>query len=382
MYNFDASATTAMDEQCIQIYQQVAQQGLGNTNSLHDLGGHAFVLVEKARQQLAQLLGAQSEEIYFTGSGTEGNLLAITQIAKGLREKGQHIIMSQGEHPSVDSAVAFLTELGFTVTSIPFQKDGRVDGQQIMEAIQQDTVLLIVQHVNSELGTIQPIEKIGSIAKTHNIHLHVDCVQSFGELDCRLVTKTAHSLTIASHKIYGPAGIAAVWIRKGTPWQPLFPGLTQEQGFRGGTHATASIVSFVAAAQFAVNTMEERYSDMWHKRRYCIQQLQRVIPKEALTIYEATTAAHQLPHILGLGIYPIEGQELLLACNAKGLAISTGSACQVGMDVPSKAMYALQVPLQAAKEFIRISFDRTITLEKIDSLIATLAATYQARIRG
>lgn len=365
MINFDHSATTPLDRKAADVYETVATTLYGNMNSLHDIGGKASRLLERSRVRLAEQLDVAPHRLYFTASGTESNLLAITQLALGQKERGMHIVMSRGEHPSVDSAVAFLETIGFRVTSIPLQRNGIVDLDALKRAMTDETTVLIVQHANPEIGVIQPIEQLSYLAKRYGAALLVDAVQTFGELDVSDITPYVDALTIASHKIYGPKGVAAAYIRPRVRWSPLFPGLTHESGFRGGTVNVPGIVSFVTASTEALRTRIERQERYKRLRERFLQPLRKTFG-ERLTVYEHPT--EQLPHIIGFGIYPIEGQLLMLRLNEKGYAISTGSACQVGMQVASKAMYALGVSEDRAKEFVRVSFGRDTTEEEIDGL--------------
>ena len=248
MNYFDYAATTPLHPEAANVYLKLAQQCYGNTSSLHEIGAEAQNMLTYCRQQIAEMLNVNSTGIYFTSGGTESNLLSIISLAKANRHKGNHIITTAGEHPSVDSAMTYLQEEGFTVTVIPFTREGVVDLDLFQKALTAQTILASVQHINPEIGTIQPLEQIAAILRERNILLHSDCVQSFGKVDVKPVARLVDSLTISSHKIYGPKGVGMVYIHPRHRLIPVFPGLVNESGFRGGTVNVPGIAAFATAA--------------------------------------------------------------------------------------------------------------------------------------
>jgi cysteine desulfurase len=231
-----------------------------------------------------------------------------------------------------------------------------------------------VQHINPEIGTIQPLEKIGTILKERSILFHSDCVQSFGKIDLKPIAKIVDSLTISSHKVYGPKGVGVAYINPRHRLVPVFPGLVHESGFRGGTVNVPGIAAFVTAAKLAEEMInrKETYSDF---RNAFLKKIVKY--PELFTIYQSNDIDQQLPQIIGLGIKNVEGQLIMLELNRHGFAISTGSACKVGQQNASKVMVALQVDPQKTKEFIRISFGKGTTLESVDALTDKLVQIAQ-----
>lgn len=362
MIYFDFAATTPLDSEAAEVYLKVATEYYGNSSSLHDIGGLAAALLENCREELASLVGIDKKGLFFTSGGSEGNFLAIEALLSSPQKEGNHIIAGMAEHSSIHGALNRLKKAGFEITRVPMNSKGLIDREQLFKSIRPETVLLALQHVNSEIGTIQPLEEIAKICKTNRIHLHSDFVQSFGKLDVRSIAPLVSSFSFSGHKFYGPKGIGGVYMNPQMNWEPFFPGSTHERGFRPGTLNVPAIAAMTAAAQKIFGRMEEDRHKYQLLRRAFIETLEPM--KEKITIYQADDAS-QLPNIIGLRIAGIEGQWMMLECNRLGFAISTGSACQVGMQTPSKVTQALGLDNQAAKEFIRISFGHTTSLEDV-----------------
>lgn len=369
MHYFDYAATTPLHPDAAYVYGKLAQECYGNTSSLHEIGGEAQNMLALCRNEFAELLGVNAAGIYFTSGGTESNVLSIISLANANRHRGSHIITSAGEHPSVDSALDYLKKDGFTVTVVPFDDNGRVDIDLFEKALQNDTILVSIQHINPELGTIQPLEQIAQLIAGRATLFHSDCVQSFGKMDLTLIAKIVDSLTVSSHKVYGPKGVGAVYINPVQRIVPVFPGFVHESGFRGGTVNVPGIAAFVTSAKLCLKNDFDA-EKFWNYRTLMIDELKKY-PKQ-FTIYESTDPAHQLPQIIGLGISNLEGQLMMLELNRLGFAVSTGSACQIGQQHASKAMMALRIDPQKAKEFIRISLGTSTTTETVSALTNSL----------
>lgn len=369
MHYFDYAASTPLHPEASHVFVKLSEQCYGNTSSLHDVGGVAQNMLALCRQEFADLLGIQTAGVYFTSGGTESNLLSIISLAKANRHRGKHIITTAGEHPSIDSALDYLQQEGFTVTVVPFDQSGHVDLQIFQKALREDTILASVQHINPEIGVIQPMEKIAELLKDRQILLHSDCVQSFGKMNLKPIAKIVDSLTVSSHKVYGPKGVGAAYIHPRHRIIPVFPGFVHEAGFRGGTVNVPGIASFITAA---ILCAKNSYDTKKYKALRSIFMDELNKHSELFTIYEASTAEAQLPQIIGLGVNNVEGQLIMLELNRYGFAISTGSACQVGQQHSSKAMLALQVDPQRAKEFIRISFGHSTTIVCVQQLVGQL----------
>lgn len=371
MNYFDYAASTPLHSEAALVYTKLSESCYGNTSSLHEVGAMAQNMLAYCRGEFADMLRVESAGIYFTAGGTESNLLSILSLAKANKHKGNHIITTLGEHPSVDSALEYLREDGFMITKIPFTQDGFVNLDLFKKAITDTTILVSVQHINPEIGTIQPLKEISEIVKEHEILLHSDCIQSFGKVDLQSVANLVDSLTISAHKVYGPKGVGVAYINPKHRIVPVFPGLVHESTFRGGTVNVPGIAAFTTAAK-----MSQHNKELFTTFRNAFSD--KIKPfSELFTMYDCDDKDKQLPQIVGLRVHHVEGQLMMLELNRRGYAISTGSACQVGQQTSSKAMMALQIEPQEAKEFIRISFGNTTTLESVRALADCLIQVRQ-----
>lgn len=357
MIYMDYAATSPMTKQAIQVYSEVAGSIYGNASSLHDAGGRAQYVVEEARKIVAEKIGVHTDGIIFTGSGTEGNILAILSLARASK-RGKHIITSMAEHTSVHAAMNTLEQEGFEVTKLPFTEAGLVDIRQLQQAIRTDTALISIQHVNSEIGSIQPIAEISKIAVDAHIPIHVDCVQSFCKLSFKDFIESVDAVTVSAHKIGGPKGCGAVYINPKCRVVPVFPGVTHEKGMRGGTLDTPAIVSMAAA----IEAYQYQIEDFWLLRKH----LKEMLHADFLVI-EAEEPS-QLPSIFGVCLPGVEGQLVLLKLNEHGIFISTGSACDINSASGTKAILAMGYSFSTARQFFRISFGVETTIEQIEKL--------------
>ncbi|MFF2753829.1 cysteine desulfurase family protein [Psychrobacillus sp. NPDC058041] len=367
MNYLDYAASMPMTENALATYLQAATYFTANPSSPHDAGNKAALLVEQSRQKIAQSAHVNPDGVYFTGSGTEGNLIAIMSIARALanRGKGKHIITSMAEHTSVHAAMNSLEIEGFKVTRLPFTEEGIVSLTAIKEAITEDTILLSIQHVNPEIGSIQPIEAIAQITKQYGVRFHVDCVQSFGKLPLDTFSNDVDAMTFSAHKIGGPKGCGAIYINPRCPVQPLFPGLTHEKSLRGGTIDTPAIAAFAVALQ---HEQEEQIIDRhWTFRR----RMQEAFRGTNCTFVEAPSQ-FQFPSVCGMRILGMEGQLVMLKLNELGIYISTGSACDVNSASGTKAILAMGYDIDEARQFFRISFGPSTSEENIEHLIQAL----------
>lgn len=377
MKYFDYAATCPLDEEAGEIYIKIATQVFGNSQSLHDIGDQARNLLEACRSELSQMLGVSIEGVYFTSGGSEGNFLAIEALLSGKKKTGKHIITAIAEHSSVHSSIERLKASGYHVTYLPFNKKGAIDIEEFTNSIREDTVLAVIQHGNSEIGTIQPIPELGQICKEHQILFHTDCVQTFGKTDLKMIVSYVDSLSISSHKFYGPKGTGAVYIRPQLAWSPTFPNTTHEKGFRPGTVNVPGIAAMTIAAQKSIAKLEESQLHYLKLRKLFISSLDPI--KNRIQVH-GSDEQQQLPNIIGMSIEGIEGQWMLLECNRKGYCISTGTACHSGMHAPSQTMTALGYSSKKAKEYFRLSLGRNTTEADIKSL-ADLFVTISSKIK-
>nr|WP_026682491.1 IscS subfamily cysteine desulfurase [Priestia megaterium] len=367
MKYFDYAATTPIDPEVLAIYQETALSYWGNTSSLHDQGTKAKGLLESCRDKLASILHVSSDGIYFTSGGTEANHIAIITLALSRQDRGKHIITTMAEHSSVFSSTAYLRKAGFKITEIPFLQNGQLDFYALTDAIQNDTILISVGHANSEIGSIQPIEAISKQVRGQNILLHSDCVQSFGKIDIASISPFVDAMSLSSHKIYGPKGVGAVFIRPEYRVTGIFPNETHERGIRGGTVNTPGIAAFVAAALKLTN---KDWKKMYQLRTTFFEHLGSNWEKR-FTIIESPSDV-QLPHVIGLTVNGREGQWVMLECNRRGFHISTGSACHQELQSPARTIIAMGVMEEKQREFIRISFGQDTTLDDVIQLAQLL----------
>ncbi|GLC90591.1 cysteine desulfurase family protein [Lysinibacillus piscis] len=352
MIYLDYAATSPMTAKAIEAYSEVAKRYYGNSASLHDLGGQAHHFVEQARAIIANALQVKSDGVIFTGSGTEGNILAILSLAM-VAKKGKHIISSQAEHTSVHAALNTLEKMGYRITKLPLKSNGCISVEQLREAIEEETSVISIQHVNSEIGSIQPIADIAHMAKQANILLHVDCVQSFCKVPLQV---QVDALTVSAHKIGGPKGCGAIYINPTLRVPALTPGVTHERGLRGGTLDTPAIVAFATAV--------EEYKYEQHHYEKLRQFFKQHLPKNCCLI----ESEEQLPTICGIVMRKVEGQYVLLKLNEAGICISTGSACDIHSDSGTKAILSMGYSVTEARQFFRISFGPSTTIEQLETV--------------
>lgn len=373
---FDFAATCPIDDEALQAYVKASKSYFGNTSSPHDTGSQASALVEECRDTLATMTGVQKEGLYFTSGGTESNFIAIYALLSAKKKKGNHIIISQSEHASIQNVISKLEGEGYSVTKIPLTPEGIIDVDALQKAMTEDTVLVSVQHVNPEIGTIQPLAQIKQICKDTETYLHSDCVQSFGKVDLREVTPYLDSYSVSSHKVYGPKGVGAVYINPVLSPQPYFPNGTHERGIRPGTLNVPGIVGFTVAAQAMDQKLESNrahYLKLYQTFMNSIESAQSHLDVLPSSYHEGFSA------IVGLCVKGIEGQWMMLEANRKGFSFSTGSACSAGNQTPSKTLLAMGVPEEEAKSFIRISFGKDQTEEDVTELAQLLVQTVQER---
>ncbi|WP_040207814.1 IscS subfamily cysteine desulfurase [Neobacillus jeddahensis] len=375
MIYFDFAATTPMDYEAAEVYIKVATEIFGNTSSLHDIGGQAQTLLENCRKELAALLDVDKKGLYFTSGGSESNFLAIEALLSSPLKNGKHIIAGMAEHSSVHGVLTRLERLGYEITLLPFNSKGLIDQEQLINSIKPETILVALQHINSEIGTIQPIKEMAGFCKANRIHFHSDFVQSFGKINLKKITPIVSSFSFSGHKIYGPKGIGGVYLNPSIPWKPFFPDGSHESGFRPGTLNLPAIAAMTIAAQKIIRNMEEDLSKFKSKRKAFIEALEPI--KNRVKVYQADDDS-QLPTIIGMRITGIEGQWLMLECNRLGFAISTGSACQIGMQTPAKVTKALGLNDEEATEFIRISLGHSSKIEDIVRLGETIVGIVQS----
>ncbi|WP_226585509.1 IscS subfamily cysteine desulfurase [Halobacillus litoralis] len=367
---FDYAATCPIDSDALEAYVHASKEFYGNTSSLHDEGSKAASLLEHCREQLATLLNVDKEGLYFTSGGTESNEIAIYSLLSA--KKGGHIIASHAEHSSVQNILNKLEREGYDVTRIPLTPSGKVNVKLVGEAVRRDTACIAVQHVNSDIGTIQPIEEIAALCRSQGILFHSDCVQSFGKIDLSKISSSVDSFSVSSHKVYGPKGIGAVYLNPSLSFNPRVPGTTHERGVRPGTLHLAGIAGFAVAAEKMAAKMDDHQSK--------IIQLKNVFFR-AMTIkgWEliGDTSTNPIP-ITGLCLNEREGQWAMLEGNRRGFYFSTGSACSVQSHQPPVTLMAMGRKKEEADSFIRVSFSHKQTIKDVRALGVFLNSIIQA----
>ena len=364
----DFNASTPVASQVAEAMRPFLSQHYGNPSSQHWAGIPAKQAVEHARQQVAELLQCSPGEIVFTSGGSESNNHAIKGVFFALRDKGTQIITTLIEHPAVINPCRFLEELGADVTYVPVDGYGRVDPQDIKKAITGKTILVSVMHANNEVGTIQPIEEISHIAREQGVVFHTDAAQSVGKIATKVDDLGVHLLSVAGHKLYAPKGIGALYIRKGTPIEPLIHGAGHEAGRRAGTENILLIVGLGKACEIA----EEHLSD--DRIRSMRDRFWKLLQDnfgEAVALNGHPL--HRLPNTLNISFVGKAGGELLSKLD--GVAASTGAACHSGSVELSPVLKAMGIPPEIGMGAIRFSLGRTTTMEEVDRVVQLLKDT-------
>ncbi|AEF95076.1 cysteine desulfurase NifS [Desulfotomaculum nigrificans CO-1-SRB] len=366
---FDHSATTPVDPAVAEEMMKYLTEHFGNPSSIHAFGREARKAVEHARQQVATAIGASHVgEIAFTSGGTEADNMAIRGVAYANRHKGNHIITTAAEHHAVLSTCKQLEKEGFAVTVLPLDQYGQVTAQQVADAITDKTILISVMHANNEIGTIMPIKEIGQVAKERKIIFHCDAVQSVGKIPVNVDELGVDLLTISGHKIYGPKGIGAMYIRKGTFWQPITYGGGQERRRRPGTENVAGIVGLGKAIELATERMQSEAERLTRYRDRLISEVMAKIPHTILTGHPT----NRLPNHVSFCFRFIEGESMLLMLDMKGIAISSGSACTSGSLEPSHVLTAIGLPQEVAHGSLRLTMGKDNTEEDVEYFLEVL----------
>ena len=362
----DHSSTTPVDPLVTEAMLPYFTEQFGNPSSLYTLGRQAKKAIEEARQKLADLIGAKKEEIIFTGSGTESDNLAIKGAAYRNRDKGNHIITSSIEHHAVLNTCKYLEKQGFRVTYLPVSKEGLVNPDDVENAITDDTILVSIMHANNEIGTIQPIEEIGKITGERDILFHTDAVQTAGKIPVNVNSLGVELLSLSAHKMYGPKGVGALYVRKGTHIEPLLHGGGHERALRSSTENVPGIVGFGKAAELAGERMPQEVR---------LARLRDSLIKGILEIEDSYLNGHptaRLPDNANFRFSYIEGESLILNLDMKGVAASTGSACSSTSLEPSHVLLAIGLKPEEAHGSLRFTLGRGNTQDDVDYVISVL----------
>lgn len=364
----DHSATTPVRPEVLEAMLPFLQGRFGNPSSLHGWGREAKKALEEAREHVAALIGARPEEIVFTSGGTEADNLAIMGAAYANARKGKHIITSSIEHHAALDTAAYLEKQGFKVTFLPVTSEGLVRVEDVAEAITEETILISIMHANNEVGTIQPIAEIGRLAKEKGIIFHSDAVQSAGKIPVNVDELGVDLLSLSAHKIYGPKGVGALYVRKGTRLDPILHGGAQERKRRPGTENMPGIVGFGKAAELARQEMASEAERLAKLRDKLLDGIVERIPHVIVTGHRR----QRLPNHASVCVKYVEGESMLLSLDMHGVAASSGSACTSGSLDPSHVLLAMGLPHEVAHGSLRLTLGRDNTEEDIDYVLEVL----------
>ena len=364
----DHAAATPLDQRVLTAMMPYLTSQYGNPSSLHYFGQQARAAVQLARRQLAHCLGVAAGDVVFTSGGTEADNLAIQGYLRANHPHGGHLITSAVEHQAVLNTFRALEAEGYSLTVLPVDSDGRVCPEMLRQAIRPDTVLISIMYANNETGTVQPVQELGAIAREHDIVFHVDAVQAFGYLPVHPIEDGIDLLTVCSHKIYGPKGMGALYIRKGIQLASEANGGPQEHRLRAGTENVAGIVGFGMAAVLLEAERLERIEK--------VRMLKNLVYHELIEgngiLHLNGTLSGSLPNIIDFSVDGMESPVLLIALDRQGIAVSAGSACEAGAVEPSHVLMAMGTDDKWLRSSIRMSFGPENTVEEVRKTIQAI----------
>ena len=370
----DHSATTAVDESVLAAMLPFFRSSFGNPNSLHAWGREVRKAVDEAREKVAALIGAQPQEVLFTGGGSEADNLAVKGTAWARRDRGRHLITSAVEHHAVLDTMKWLGKNGFEVTVLPVDREGFVSPEALDAAIRPDTTLVSILFANNEIGTVQPVAKLGEVCRKHGVLFHTDAVQAAGHIPTDLSTLPVDLMTLAAHKMYGPKGIGALYVRKGIRLTPLIHGGGQEFGLRSGTENTPYIAGFGEAAALAAERLGNGDVD---RERALRDRLIDGVLSRIEDSFLTGSRTERLPYHASFCIPRVEGEAMLLRLDFAGIGASSGSACTSGSLEPSHVLLALGLPHEIAHGSVRLTLGKDTAEEDIDYVLETFPPIVQ-----
>lgn len=364
----DNNATTKMDNEVFEAMVPYLTEYYGNASSLHLFGKETNKAMNESRETIAKYLGVEPNEIIFTASGSESDNLAIRGIARAYKNRGKHIIASPIEHPAIKNTLKDLEDEGYEVTILHVDKNGMLDVEELKNAIKDETILITVMHANNEVGTFQPIEEIGKIAKENKIIFHVDAVQTMGKVDIKPKEMGIDLLSFSAHKFYGPKGVAALYWRNGVRFGKVLTGGGQEGKRRPGTSNVPGMVGMAKALEIAYRDMAEEFKKEEKLRDYFESEVLKRIPEVVINAKEAK----RLPGTSSITFKYLEGESILLSLSYKGIAVSSGSACSSDDLQASHVLLAMGIEPEFAHGTIRFGLGKYNTKEEIDYTLDVL----------
>lgn len=373
----DNAATTQVYTEVFDAMKPYFTEYYGNPSSIYSFAGESKKAVDAARSTIADFIHATPEEIYFTGGGSESDNWALKATAEAYATRGKHIITSKIEHHAILHTCEYLEKQGYEVTYLDVDENGRIDPAEVEAAIRPDTILISIMFANNEIGTIEPIAEIGSIAKAHGVLFHTDAVQAFGHVPIDVEAMHIDMMSASGHKINGPKGIGLMYIRKGLRLGSLIHGGAQERRRRAGTHNVPGIVGFAKAAEIAGRDMQKRMKYETGLRDYYISRVEKEIPYAKLN----GDRVKRLPNNTNFCFRFIEGESMLILLDQKGVCASSGSACTSGSLDPSHVLLAIGLPHEIAHGSLRVTLSEKTTKEDIDFVVDELKKIME-RLRG
>jgi cysteine desulfurase len=368
MIYFDNAATTKIRKPVLDSILPYLKDKYGNPSSIYSLGRGTTDAIDEAREKVAKSLGCESKNIYFTSSGSESDNWAIKGVAFANKDKGNHIITSSIEHHAVLHTCEYLEKQGFEVTYLPVDENGVVDMKELKKAIKKETILISIMYANNEIGTIQPVEEIGKIAKEKEIYFHTDAVQAIGNIEIDLKKLDVDLLTLSGHKFNGPKGVGVLYIKDGTKIDNFIHGGGQEKGKRASTENVANIVGLGTAIELAIKDIDKKSKYLINLREKCIKGIMDNIPDTILN----GDPVKRLPGNVSVCFKYIEGESILLMLDQLGICASSGSACTSGSLEPSHVLLAIGLPHEIAHGSLRLSFSKDNTGKEVDYLLEVL----------
>lgn len=372
-YYFDNGATTKVKQEVLDEMIPYFSEEYGNPSSIYSLARNAKKGIEEAREKVANLIGAKKNEIYFVGCGSEADNTALKGIAYSKRNKGNHIITTKIEHPAILDSCKFLEKQGFEITYLNVDDKGFINLDELRKTIKKETILISVMFANNEIGTIEPIEEIAQIAKDNDIIFHTDAVQAVGNVKINVQEMKIDMLSLSGHKIYGPKGVGALYVREGIDFEKFINGGHQEKNKRAGTENTAGIIGLGKAAELAKTNLETHIQNMKNLRDYYIEEVQKNIAN--IKINGPLNA--RLPGNSNISFLGINANDLLLELDNVGICASSGSACTSNDPTPSHVLTAIGLNSDEIKGALRITLGEFNTKEEIDYLVQNLKEAVQ-----
>ena len=373
----DNAATTQVYPEVFDAMKPYFTEFYGNPSSIYSFAGNSKKAVEDARKTIADFLGARTEEIYFTGGGSESDNWAIKAVAESFSDKGKHIITTKIEHHAVLHTCEYLERHGFDITYLNVDSDGKVRLDELKKSIREDTILISVMTANNEIGTIQPVAEIGKIAHEKGILFHTDAVQAYGHIPINVDEMNIDLLSASGHKFNGPKGVGIMYIRKGVKIRSFIHGGSQERGRRAGTYNVPGIAGLGTAAKLAMENMAKRAEKEKELRDYFIDRISAEIPYTVLNGHRED----RLPNNINFCFRFVEGESVLIMLDQAGICASSGSACTSGAIDPSHVLRAIGLSDEMAHESLRLTLSYENTKEEIDTVVGELKRIVE-RLRG